>query len=141
MELAHCILALGGDKSMTVPKFNVTPAEIAVLMAIHGEDAVFDIQPTGEKVKRSNADEMDRLYAAYPAKDADGKPMIQSVYPGKMPIIHKKLTDLGLDSSLFLATQRATPETFEDSEPTVDSEPEAAAAEDEGDLFSEMEKA
>ena len=43
MRLYNCLLALAGDTGNTVPKANITAAEIALLQAIHGSDAVTDI--------------------------------------------------------------------------------------------------
>jgi hypothetical protein len=103
------MLKLGGDDANTVPKYGVTAAEIAVLCAVHGSDAVFDIEPTTETVRRSAREERDRLLALYPAKDQDNNDIVLSVYPGMTPMLHTELADLGLDESLFKATQRAEP--------------------------------
>lgn len=109
MELANIMLKLGGDDANTVPKYGVTAAEIAVLCAVHGSDAVFDIEPTAETVRRSAREERDRLLALYPAKDQDNNDIVLSVYPGMTPMLHTELADLGLDESLFKATKRAEP--------------------------------
>lgn len=109
MELANVMLKLGGDDANTVPKYDVTAAEIAVLCAIHGGDAVFDIEPTGETVERSARAERDRLLALYPAKDQDNNEIVMTVYPGVAPVIHTELADLGLDESLYKATKRVEP--------------------------------
>lgn len=109
MELANVLLALEGDKNMTVPKFDVTPAEIAVLTAIHGGDAVFDIEPTGNEVARSNREEIERLLIQYPARDQDGKSIVLSVYPGHSPILHQTLSDLQLPPELYKTDSRVKP--------------------------------
>lgn len=109
MELANVLLALEGDKNMTVPKFDVTPAEIAVLTAIHGGDAVFDIEPTGKEIARSNREEVERLIMQYPARDQDGKSIVLSVYPGHSPILHQTLSDLQLPPELYKTDSRLAP--------------------------------
>lgn len=109
MELANIMLALGGDKNNTVPKERVSPAEIAVLAAIHGSDAVHDIVPIGETEKRSFRDERERLMRAYPAKNEDNEPIVLKVYPGVSPILHDTIESLGLDETLFKPTEHAKP--------------------------------
>lgn len=109
MELANVLLAIGGDRATSIPKYNVTPAEIAVLCAIHGSDAVFDIAPTGETVNRSFRDERDRLLRHYPATDEDRRSIVLNVYPGTNPVLHTALADLGLDEMFFKAEERVRP--------------------------------
>lgn len=109
MELANILLALGGDRNNTVPKERVTPAEIAVLTAIHGLDAVFDIVPTGETISRSFREERERLMMSYPAKNEDNNLIVLQVYPGSSPILHTTIESLGLDETLFKPTEHAKP--------------------------------
>lgn len=109
MELANILLALGGDRNNTVPKYRVTPAEIAVLFAIHGSDAVFDIVPLGETETVSFRDERDRLMRLYPARNEDNGSIVLQVYPGTAPVLHTSLESLGLDESLFKPTEHAKP--------------------------------
>jgi hypothetical protein len=108
MELANVIVALGNDKGNTVPKYGVTAAEIAVLCTIHGADAVFDIEPTGETVERGHKEERDRLLEFYRAADG-GKARVLDVYPGHMPVLHTHIADLGLPPEAFKATARVQP--------------------------------
>lgn len=109
MELANVLLALGGDRNNTVPKERVTAAEIAVLAAIHGGDAVFDIEPLGEETKVSFRDERERLLRSYPAKNEDNKLIVLEVYPGVAPVLHTSIESLGLDETLFKAVAHAQP--------------------------------
>ncbi len=110
MELANIMLALGGDRDYTVPKYGVTAAEIAVLCAIHGSDAVHDIEPAGTLgARRSPREERDRLLAAYPAKNEDNEPIVMQVYPCMTPIIHTELAELGLDETLYKASEHVAP--------------------------------
>ena len=123
MELANVMLALGGDRAYTVPKYEVTAAEIAVLCAIHGSDAVFDIEPLGQTITRSAREERDRLVAAYPAKDEDNREIVLVVYPGVTPVLHTELADLGLDESLYKATQHAEPVAPKKAKPLKAAKP------------------
>ncbi len=109
MELANVLLALGGDRNNTVPKERVTAAEIAVLAAIHGADAVFDIVPLGETITVSSREERERLLLTYPAKNEDNKLIVIEVYPGVSPILHTTIESLGLDETLFKAEAYAKP--------------------------------
>ena len=109
MELANIMLALGGDKNNTVPKYGVTPAEIAVLAAIHGADAVFDVVPLEETAETSFRDERERLLRLYPAKNEDNELIVLKVYPGVSPILHTDIASLGLEETLFKATEHAKP--------------------------------
>jgi hypothetical protein len=111
MQTANVLLALGGQRGNSVPKYGITAAEIAVLMAIHGVDAVYDITPLEAEVDRSSRDEKARLFELYPARDEDGKFVVEAVYPGNAPVVHQDLTDLGLPEELFATTERvrATP--------------------------------
>ena len=109
MELANVLLALGGDRNNTVPKYRVTPAEIAVLAAIHGNDSVFDITPLDETLETSFKAERERLLQFYPAKNEDNKLIVMEVYPGVAPILHTTIESLGLDESLFKPTEHAKP--------------------------------
>ncbi len=108
MQTANVLLALGGQRGNSVPKRGVTTAEIAVLMAIHGVDAVYDITPLDEEVDRSSRDEKARLFEKYPARDDDGRFVVEAVYPGNAPVVHQDIIDLGLPEELFATTARVT---------------------------------
>lgn len=110
MELANVLVALGGERGHTVPKWAVTPAETAVLMAIHGEDAVHEIQIVGDDKGRSARAEIDRLHERYKATDPDtGKYIVGEVFPGRNPDLPATFEALGLPDDLYKATERATP--------------------------------
>lgn len=108
MQIANCLVALGGDKDNWVPRYGVTAAELVVLRALHGEDAVGDIEPAGE-ITRGNRDELLRLKAAYgSAKDEDNKAIVENVFPGSGAILPKTLADLELPEVHFKALSRAS---------------------------------
>jgi hypothetical protein len=106
MQLANALLALGGQRGNSVPKYRVTAAEIAVMMAIHGVDAVYDIVPLDEEIERSAREEKARLFEIYPAKDEDGRFVVEAVYPGNAPVVHQDIADLALPEELFATTAR-----------------------------------
>lgn len=63
MKLYDCKLRLGGNVVNEVRKEKVSAAEVIIMRAIHGDDAVIEIVEVGED-KRSDAEERDRLAAA-----------------------------------------------------------------------------
>ncbi|SFT25562.1 hypothetical protein SAMN04487845_13241 [Methylobacterium sp. yr668] len=108
MDTAHVFVALAGDRGNSVPK-TVTPAEIQILQRMHGDDAVHDILP-GEPVQRSKQQELGRLAGMYRARDEDGKPHLQVMFPSHT-LLPMTIDELGLHDSLFRATERARPST------------------------------
>lgn len=106
MELADCLVNIGGDAGNQVPKVAITPAEIAILRAIHGEDSVHTVRPL-ELVDRDPHDEMEALQAFYGWKEENAK-LIQRVFPAvaHMPL---RLRELRLPEEYFAAVTRATP--------------------------------
>lgn len=63
-EKCSCTVAIGGDIRSVVPRPSVTPAEIMLLQAIHGADAVTNIRVIGEEDTTMDA-ERDRLGRFY----------------------------------------------------------------------------
>lgn len=106
MDTANCLVALGGNRGNTVPKF-VTAPEIPVLRAIHGEDAVFDIAPVGS-VNVSAAAELRRLRENYQAANEDRVPIITTVYAGSAPMLPMTLADLDLPDEFFAVERRVS---------------------------------
>lgn len=113
MQTANIMLSIGGDSGNTVYKANVTAAEIAVLRAIHGDDAVRDIDPQGD-INRSNRDEITRLRSIYGKAridDAAGAkvPVVNALYPGSAARVHEKLSELDIPEEFYKAKERAKP--------------------------------
>lgn len=113
MKLANIMLAIGGGRDNTIPKYNVTAGEIAVLRAIHGEDAVFDVEPTNADAlnenggPRTNRQELARLKAVYAkASDSNGVPFVESLYPGMAARVFEDFDELELPEDFFKATGR-----------------------------------
>lgn len=112
MKLANIMLGIGGGRDNTFPKYNVTAAEIAVLRAIHGEDAVFDVEPLAADAEedgrpRSNRQELSRLRALYGgAKDGNGVPFVDSLFPGAAARVFEAFDELDLPDDYFKALGR-----------------------------------
>lgn len=114
MQTANILLALAGDAGNTVPKFQVTAAEIAVLRALHGDEAVFDIEPIEEEIEVSRREELARLNLIYGgAKIDDGSgnkvSVIAALYPGAAAPVFTSLDDLEIPENFFKATERTKP--------------------------------
>lgn len=121
MQTANIILALAGDTGNTVPKFGVTAAEIAVLRLLHGEDAVFDIEPVGE-IQQSHRAEIERLSKLYGKTQPDGRyvaPAVSTLYPGAAARVFEKISELDLPEELFKPVERAKPRAKAEGEPTT----------------------
>lgn len=114
MQTANIMLAIGGDRGNTVPKYAISVAEIMLLRAIHGEDAVFDVEPLDtpamdEGMAVSNRAELNRLRRIYDAKDADGNRVVDQVYPGAAARVFETLDEIDLPEDYFKATERTAP--------------------------------
>lgn len=126
LQLANCLVALGGDAGNTVPKYGITAAEIAVLRAIHGDDAVLDVEPVGS-VERSHKAERGRLADIY-ARVVNGarrSPEVDALFPGAAARVFETIDELELDASFFKATARMTAKPAKVAEPEPVPEPEA----------------
>lgn len=112
MQTANIMLALGGDMGTTVPKYGVTASEIAVLMAIHGNSAVHEIEPK-DNIDRSDRDEIRRLREIYgrariQTEEGDVA-AVNALFPGAAARAYQKLDELEIDPTFFKATSRAKP--------------------------------
>ena len=102
MQTANILLALGGDSGNQVPKFGVTAAEIAVLRAIHGEDAVTNVLPLEAGDNRTNRTELARLRARYgAAQDGEGNKVVGTLFPGAAARVFETIDELELPEALF----------------------------------------
>lgn len=123
MQLANIMLALGGNTGQTVPKFGVTPAEVAVLREIHGNAAVFDIQPLDDEVERTSREERSRLLEIY-GKPPGSREMsaVEFLFPGAAARVYEGFDELEIDESFFKATGRAKPKATAEPEEVEDED-------------------
>ena len=125
MDIANVMVALGGDVGNTVARPGVTAAEIACLQALHGEDAIFDIEPLGE-IPRSNKAEKERLREAYPGRvrledGEESRPVVDQLYPGAATRVHVTLDELDVPDHCWKAASRMAPP--ESTEPEIEDPP------------------
>ena len=116
MQTANITLLLGGDAGMTVPKYGVTPSEIAVLRAIHGEASVRDIEPQDD-IERSNREEIRRLNEVYQRarhQTPNGEVgVVATLFPGAGARPIESFADLELPDEFYKAETRAKPKAAE----------------------------
>jgi hypothetical protein len=119
------MVAIGGDRGNLVPRYRVTPAELLLLRALHGVDAVTDVQVLGAELDSPNTSrqERERLHDYY-KRTAPGRepscPELNALFPGVAARLPETFEELELDDSLYIATARATPRVA-----PVEAEPEA----------------
>jgi hypothetical protein len=131
MQTANIMLKLNAGND--VPKRGVSAAEIAVLIAIHGDESVQDIEPTGSsetvdidgaRVKWTNRVELDRLRRRYgKAKDDENNFILDRLFPGAAALVFETLDELNIPDAFYKATARFKP----------DDAPELVEDEDEGE--------
>ena len=108
MLTANVLLARAGKRGETVPKYGVTPAEVAVLRFLHGEDAVYDVDVRDDEVQRTNRQEIERLRQTYSYRNGDKvvSPAISALFPGVGAQVPQKFVDLELPEELFIVATR-----------------------------------
>jgi hypothetical protein len=108
MQTANCLVNIGGDPGNTVPKYAITATEIAVLRAIHGDDAVHDVEPAGS-VQRSHREEIGFVKARYGnAKDPENNSIVETLFPGVASRAFENLAELELPEEFMKPTSRAS---------------------------------
>jgi hypothetical protein len=81
MEIANCEVRLLGDLANSVPKSGVTPAEAAILQAIHGSDSVVRVEIIGND-RRPHQQEYSRLVEIYGnTVNTDGEKILFKIFP------------------------------------------------------------
>lgn len=106
MQTLNGLLALGGDPRNTVPLMGVTVAEAHVLRAIHGHEALLDVQPLEAEAEVSPRAEIGRLVEKYAARDEDGNRISAKVFAGGPPSVPMEIADLDLPDTAFRVVQR-----------------------------------
>jgi hypothetical protein len=103
MQTLNAMVALTGDRNNMVWKIGLTPAEILLLQALHGADAVVQIEPTGD-AKREPHEEITRLKELYPLHHE----RIQNIwrdFPG--PAFPVRIDALGVNPALLKPAEAA----------------------------------
>lgn len=110
MQLATVTLAIAGDRGTTVTKYDVTPSEVAVLRFLHGDDAVTDIELTGE-TKRKHAEERDRLAELYGRQIGERRVAVavNALFPGAAARLFDTFSELDLPDEFYKAETRKLP--------------------------------
>lgn len=109
MQVANILLSLAGDSGNTVPKSNVTAAEVAVLRLIHGEESVRDIEPIGT-VERTNRGERQRLVARY-GRMEEGQlraKAVDALFPGVAARVYEAFEELELPEEFYKPQSRVS---------------------------------
>lgn len=91
MQRCDITVYIRGDQRQQVQKYDVSVAEIVVLQAEHGSDAVRDIRPRRNRTGDVHAREFDRLCQIY------GETRIREAFPGLVPQLPFRLSDIGID--------------------------------------------
>jgi hypothetical protein len=148
MQIANILLAIAGERGNTVPKYDVTPSEVAVYRLLHGDDAVTDIEITGEK-KTTHKIERERLNELFARKNEEGHfiaPAVSRLFPGAAASLFDNFEDLDIPEDFYKAKSRMTPvaakpkkaEKAEKTEKKAEAPAPAEPVEDDEDGGKEM---
>jgi hypothetical protein len=114
MQVCECLVLIGGDIGNSVTKQDVTAAEIAVLRAIHGNDAVRSIV-IKDQIKVDHDNERERLALIY--KDE----IVMNLF-GKFGDLPETLEAARVESDMIVSDETKkskTKKVAEAAEPTV----------------------
>ena len=113
MDYLKCEVRLGGNVQNTVMRRDVTPAEIEVLRAKHGADAIVNIEVThSDDSDDSPVSLREKLIARY------GK-VVYELFPGARPNIPVTAEEVGV------VEVKAKPKAKAKAEPAIEPEPKA----------------
>lgn len=96
MQFARCMVRLSGDAGTVIAKAPVSPAEVLLLRAIHGPDAVENLKLMPGNDRAPHGEEMARLRELYTAQDESGF-IVNRLFPGANPRLPVKFSDVGID--------------------------------------------
>lgn len=112
MEYANIQVAIGGDTGNTVPKFRVPASELAVLLAIHGPDSLFDFEPVDapeDAEDLADSEELQRLRSIYGhVTDGEGESILKQVYPGAGARVVTTLGQLEIPEGAYKVLERVS---------------------------------
>jgi hypothetical protein len=127
MQTANILLAIAGDKGNTVQKIGATAAEVAVLRVLHGDDAVYDIDVTGDVV-RTHRQEIARLTEQYGRQEGERRTsrVVESLYPGAAARVFETFEELEIPEEFYAVDRRkpapAAAPAADDAEPLAFAE-------------------
>jgi hypothetical protein len=101
MQLCNITVAIGGEAGMTVHKERVTVPEIMILRAVHGEDAVRNIEVI-EDADIDASEERSRLGAVYKNPETIVRDVLGA--HGNLP---KTLDEAGIDDEFIVSNSVA----------------------------------
>lgn len=129
MQFCDVSVRIGGKTTQVVSSKRVSVAEIQILRAIHGEDAVVDIVPKENRAV-SSAEERERLKRTYePAQVEEQRNLVARVF-GPVGPLPQTLTDIGIDPQEEAQRMRERARDLADAAAALD------AAEDQGEEVS-----
>lgn len=146
MQLVNCEVRLGGSQLHTVPKANVTPAEILVLRFLHGDDAVQNIRPGKVDKTIRHETEYDRLASIYGGSQFKSEPgeeskaVMPTLFPGAMKKLPTTLQEIGLGHLLSPAAKAAAKAADAAIVPDLEDAPEPEPLATEADVFTPVEE-
>jgi hypothetical protein len=106
MQIVNCTVAIAGEAGMTVYKERVSVPEILVLRAIHGEDAVRNIEVI-EDVEAESNEERARLTSIYKMPEGVVKDTLGAVGPLPKTVEDSGIGDEFVISNTVTKTKRA----------------------------------
>lgn len=104
MQTATILLSLSGERDNQIPKYDVTPAEALLLRALHGDEAVTEIEVNEEGVDTTSRAERARLFNVYSRPNPRGGrlcPELDGLFPGAAARLPEKFEEVELDESFF----------------------------------------
>ncbi len=125
MQTATIMLSLAGDSGQQFQKYNVTPAEVAVLRAIHGEGAVTDVdinEVEAEDDGRTRTDraELGRLRGMYDKREPGVTSAIDALFPGAASRVFATFAELDLPDEFYVAEERKPKKAPKRKDPNAD---------------------
>lgn len=136
MELANIMLDIGSDGTTILAKSRVTPAEVAVLMRLHGNDAVSDVEVLEDEAlnedggKRTHRQEIARLMEVYGKNTPEGgreAPAVSALFPGAAARVFETFEELELDEGMFKAETRSNAKPSKAKKPQLDHDGDGEA--------------
>lgn len=128
MQQANISLMLGGDRGQIIHKYAISPAEVTILRAVHGVEAVHEIEIIKGKIERSDREELEHLAAIYgQATDGENNNIMRTLFPGAGAKLPKNFAELGIQED-FYKTERSAVNYFPELE-TDDGDDAALEAE------------